>query len=213
MEELAAGMQKVSASDTTVNNQTLDVQSNLEAVVEQTTKGAQYASGIRERAQKIQDQAGESKNLAENILSDMNQSITVSIQDSKQISKISKLTEEIMGISGQTNLLALNASIEAARAGEVGKGFAVVAEEIRKLADNSKMTAVGIQKISKEVITSVENMVKDTESLLSFIDQRVMEDYGMIAQTGKQYFEDAKYLNQMMLHLNTSATEIGRAHV
>ena len=37
------------------------------------------------------------------------------------------------------NLLALNASIEAARAGESGKGFAVVAEEVRKLAEDSKV--------------------------------------------------------------------------
>lgn len=53
--------------------------------------------------------------------------------------EIDKIVANVQGIAAQTNLLALNASIEAARAGEHGKGFAVVAEEVRKLADDTKL--------------------------------------------------------------------------
>ncbi len=79
-------------------------------------------------------------------------------QTSNSISVLTKRTEEIgrtlkviTDIASQTNLLALNAAIEAARAGDAGRGFAVVAEEIRKLAEDSRKSAVEIEKIIGDV--------------------------------------------------------------
>ncbi len=77
---------------------------------------------------------------------------------SQSIGVLTKRTEEIgrtlnviTDIASQTNLLALNAAIEAARAGDAGRGFAVVAEEIRKLAEDSRKSAVEIEKIIGDV--------------------------------------------------------------
>lgn len=77
---------------------------------------------------------------------------------SSSINVLTKRTEEIgrtlnviTDIASQTNLLALNAAIEAARAGDAGRGFAVVAEEIRKLAEDSRKSAVEIEKIISDV--------------------------------------------------------------
>lgn len=77
---------------------------------------------------------------------------------SKSISVLTQRAEEIgrtlnviTDIASQTNLLALNAAIEAARAGDAGRGFAVVAEEIRKLAEDSRRSAVEIEKIIGDV--------------------------------------------------------------
>ena len=74
---------------------------------------------------------------AEESLQSMHGSV---VQLQKDTVNINNLVETVRGIADQTNLLALNASIEAARAGEHGRGFAVVAEEVRKLAEQSKLS-------------------------------------------------------------------------
>ena len=71
------------------------------------------------------------------------------------IGKFNKISKEISTIASHINLISLNASIEAARAGVHGRAFSVVAEEIRGLANRSKMTVADADDVSKEANASV----------------------------------------------------------
>ncbi|GGE48522.1 hypothetical protein GCM10007276_27100 [Agaricicola taiwanensis] len=71
----------------------------------------------------------------------------------------------IQNIAAQINLLALNATIESARAGEAGRGFAVVAQEVKNLANQAAKATdqisgeiSGLQMISKDVVTTLEDI-------------------------------------------------------
>ncbi|MDE7288686.1 MAG: hypothetical protein K2N71_04160 [Oscillospiraceae bacterium] len=79
------------------------------------------------------------------------------------IAKITSFVEEISEITLQTDILAINASIESAHAGENGRGFGVVAEEIRTLAERSKLSSISIAEIVENVLKML-NEVKDSNS-------------------------------------------------
>ncbi len=70
----------------------------------------------------------------------------------KSVQSIGQAVTLISDIADETDLLSLNASIEAARAGEAGRGFAVVAEQIKKLADQSNISAKEISLVIREVV-------------------------------------------------------------
>ena len=208
-EELAAGMKNVTDNMEKVGDETRKVHLSSENMMKQAKEGSDYAGEIRERAKGLQDKARESKEEAGNMLTQIGSAVNHSISDTKQIDKITELTEDILGVASQTNLLALNASIEAARAGEAGKGFAVVAEEIRHLADDSKQTANRIQSISEKVVTSVARLSGEAERMLQFVGGKVMEDYDVLEHTGKQYFTDAATLHEIMENITQASDALG----
>ncbi|MBL1275266.1 MAG: HAMP domain-containing protein [Ectothiorhodospiraceae bacterium] len=81
---------------------------------------------------------------------------------------INSVVTTITKVADQTNLLSLNAAIEAEKAGEYGLGFSVVATEIRRLADQSAVATLDIEKMVKEMQSAVSSGVLSMEK---FTDQ------------------------------------------
>ncbi len=209
MEELAASMEEVSSTVGYVSDNTREAEASVDQAVDKAVNGTKFAEEIRNRAEELRKLAQDSRATANNMIQNFDVTLNASIEDSRQIEKISNLTADILGIASKTNLLALNASIEAARAGEAGKGFAVVADEIRQLADSSKETAGNIQQISESVVAAVMTLAENAGNLVKFINDRVMPDYEILERTGEQYLNDSITIDQMMSEMRDSMENIG----
>jgi methyl-accepting chemotaxis protein len=186
--EIAAGSEQASVQmDSSMRKMT-----SLENVIIQLNSQAETvkstAIAMKSAAEEGSRSVELSSNKVLNIKDIMASTSTTIASLGKKSSEITNIINTITAISEQTNLLALNAAIEAARAGEQGRGFAVVADEVRKLAEQSRIAAKEVTHIvhsiqsevtaiinqnrlgAEEVISGVEISSKTNTSL-----QKIME--------------------------------------
>jgi methyl-accepting chemotaxis protein len=189
--ELTASTEQTNSASEHIATVTLDIASGSEHQVRTIIETEDIVTQMVQDVQTIESNStsvSEAAIHAEQISVDGNEIIKNAVQQMDKIqtsidnlnnvifglgdrsSEIGQIVEVITSIAEQTNLLALNAAIEAARAGENGKGFAVVSEEVRKLAEESSLSAqrisVLIDGIQTETNRAVESMQFTTNEVV-----------------------------------------------
>ncbi len=208
LEELSASMETVSGNVNSINDSVDDVKSAAQEIADEATEGTKTANAIKAEADELKEQVFKKKSEASEQVERLSETLRESVHESEKVGKINELTNVILDIAGQTNLLALNASIEAARAGEAGKGFAVVATEISSLAENSRNTAANIQEISGEVTNAVNDLAKNAQAMLDYINGQVISDYDEFVATGEKYEHTADIMEEMLGNFNNRAENL-----
>ena len=170
MTEIADAMELTAESVQEQNIMTQEIQSSIEGTAKRSSDMVAVAEesnvSVHENMEAIEElkqQAGE--------IALTNEQVTAAMQKLQQkTQEVEEIAGMIFKISSQTNLLALNASIESARAGEAGRGFAVVAEQIRQLAEQTRVSTESIKNIvtelnanADEVVVAVEKSMNATE--------------------------------------------------
>lgn len=186
MEEISIGIQRIAESSSTVKD----------SVQEATTLSEQGNQSIQQAIQQMDSIAKGTENT------------TVAIKQLNERSQeIGKIIEVITEIADQTNLLALNAAIEAARAGEHGRGFAVVAEEVKKLAEQSRISA-------DQIVELIQEVQKDTQIVNKDMDESINEvtlGKTIIHQTGnvfQQIMMAVEHVNDQIQEVSATSEQI-----
>jgi len=104
---------------------------------------------------------------------------------SERAANINLAVTTITKVADQTNLLSINAAIEAEKAGEYGLGFLVVAREIRRLADQTAVATLDIERMVKEMQYSVSAGVMEMDKFSEQVRQVVGEVQHISGQLGQ----------------------------
>ena len=206
--DLATGATAMAEDVQSTSSITVNMGSSVDNVLDSANsnmeRGRQVyeeSSKVKEQLEQIKEQDQKNDEMATQVADSVNETANV-------VAQITQAAESIISIASQTNLLALNASIEAARAGEAGKGFSVVATEISALADNSRQTAGNIQVISNEVTEAVNNLAKNAQAVLDYINGQVISDYDEFVATGEKYEHTADIMEEMLGSFNNKAENL-----
>ena len=207
VEELSASMEETAAASEEMAATSHQIESTVSHVSEKSNEGAKKALSISEKANGIRTKAESNQLETKTLIAETSYKLRESIEKAKAIEEINILAEAIKAITNQTNLLALNAAIEAARAGEAGRGFSVVADEIRKLAEQANQAINQIQDTTDIIISSVEDLTKESSTMLDFMETRIMSDYEILVKTSQEYSQDADYFNLLSSDLSKLSEE------
>jgi methyl-accepting chemotaxis protein WspA len=95
---------------------------------------------------------------------------------------INMVITTITKVADQTNLLSINAAIEAEKAGEYGQGFIVVAREIRRLADQTAVATLDIERLIEQMQQAVNTGVVEMERFAAEVQAGVGRVAGISGQ-------------------------------
>lgn len=161
--QLAAGASETATavSETTTTVEEVKQTAHLASQkARHVAESAGKAVQISQAGKKATDQTVEGMNLIREQMESIAESI---VKLSEQSQAIGEIISTVNDLADQSNLLAVNASIEAAKAGEEGKGFAVVAQEIRTLAEQSKLGTAQVRGILSDIQKATAAAVMATE--------------------------------------------------
>ena len=163
------------------------------AAVNEISATSQELLKTMNEVNQVANQASRMASTGQKSLSSMDQTMRQLAESTESIgSKLSVISERaaninlvvttITKVADQTNLLSINAAIEAEKAGEYGLGFLVVAREIRRLADQTAVATLDIERMVKEMQYSVSAGVMEMDKF----SEQVRQVVGEVGQLGGQ---------------------------
>lgn len=207
-EQLAASLSSTTEIVNELFNKIKNTNDKLSNIQELMTDSDEKSKNLLKSSQDIEITSKESLESSIESVNKNRQDILSAMDKLQELSSISELVEDIMGVAAQTNLLSLNASIEAARAGEAGKGFAVVASEIGKLAMNSSETASRINSICRNTDNNIKDVSDCFNVVVDYLETDISKKFETFNQIAKDNNNNVTVLNEIISEIRVTLNEL-----
>ena len=205
--EQASSVQEVSATSREISAASQEFTTTMKKVAEMASKAADLASHSMAGL-------GDINTTMKNLLEGTTESSGKLRAVGEKMNNITQVITTITKVANQINLLSLNAAIEAEKAGEHGIGFSVVAREIRRLADQTAVSALDIeglivetQEAMREGVAAVEAYTVQTRTSTERIAE-ISVDFLRAIEHTQQLVPQFESVNQGMQVQSQSATQI-----
>lgn len=207
MEETGANVDSQTESLENIGQTCNEATETVKKLVKNIQEMSLRAQDVTTKVDSLVPQLLQGKSRATKTAEDSRVRLQKAIDKTKVIKQIEEVSAAIQEIAAQTDLLALNASIESARAGAAGKGFAVVADEIKSLSESTADEINKVNKLIAKVLESVKELSEESEHILVFISETVMQDYDRLELVADNYRKDAGYYTEVSRDLEGKAEE------
>ena len=180
--EISAATMQIAASASETAAAVTQTTATVAEVKQATRTSSEIAGHVSAQSQKVADVSRLGRASVDDVVTGMTRirghmdSIASSIlRLNAQGQTIGEIITTVDDLAGQSKMLAINASMEAAKAGAEGKGFAVVAQEVKNLAEQSRLATARVRAILHEIEKATSAAVLTTEEGSKAVDAGLRE--------------------------------------
>ena len=180
--EISAATMQIAASASETATAVTQTTATVAEVKQATRTSSEIAGHVSAQSQKVADVSRLGRASVDDVVTGMTRirghmdSIASSIlRLNAQGQTIGEIITTVDDLAGQSKMLAINASMEAAKAGVEGKGFAVVAQEVKNLAEQSRLATARVRAILHEIEKATSAAVLTTEEGSKAVDAGLRE--------------------------------------